>query len=679
VTPPGLLGAALLFWGWQTGSLAVGAVMAVLLEARHLVRSRWDLSRADFNRVSDLSAVLLVLIAIYQFAGTDAARAVLAILESLPLILLALVTCQVYSAAGTVDLSIFFWSMRRRANERPDTPGWPVDLTYPYVALALLAASAANVRGGTFFGGAVVLVGWSLWAARPRRYPVAVWMATLAVAVTLGWAGHIGLAAAQRAMERAAQGWLLDLLRHETDPFKTSTALGEVGEVKLSSRILLRVESAAGTRPPALLREATYNVYNAPAWYAIDAPFISVPPESDGATWKLAPLSSERGRVTVAAYLRRGKGVLPAPSGSRQLDDLLVVELAKNSLGSVRVAEGLGLVRYAARFADGTADGPPRSLDLVIPRSEQPAVERAAAELGLSDKSPEQALIAIRAWFSSRFRYARFLGARPEGVSPLADFFFRTRAGHCEYFATGTVMLLRAAGIPARYAIGYAVHEWSSFEGRFVVRANDAHAWTLAWVGGAWREIDTTPAEWVAAERDAAASWAPLGDLWSWATYLFSRWRWSEREDRLAGSVGWLLVPLIALLAWRLYRRRRVDTAPIRRATAPPPPHPGDDSAFYLVERRLSQLAFPRAPAESLSRWLARVEAARPPAVTTAALPALLALHYRYRFDPAGLDGDERSTLDTQARAWLAAHAAHAAAAHGGALDPLARLENPRS
>ena len=657
MTPPGLLGAALLFWGWQTGFLAVGVVMAALVEGRHLVRSRWDLSRTDFNRVSDLSAVLLVLIAIYQFVGTDAARAVLAILEWLPLTVLPLVTCQLYSTAGVVDLSIFFWSLRRRANEHPEEPGWPIDLTYPYVALALLSASAANVRTGAFFAGVVALAGWALWSARPRRYPAAVWIATLAVAVALGWAGHVGIAAAQRAMERVAQSWLLNLIRRDTDPFKSSTALGEIGEVKLSPRILLRVESANGTRPPGLLREASYNVYNAPTWYAVDATFSSVSPEADGATWKLGPPVLERGRVTVAAYLRRGKGVLPAPSGARQLDNLLVVELAKNPLGSLRVDEGLGLVRYAAHFGDGTADGPPRTLDLVVPRSEQAAVERAAAQLGLAGKTPEQAVIAVRAWFSSHFRYARFLGARPQGVSPLEDFFFRTRAGHCEYFATGTVLLLRAAGIPARYAIGYAVHEWSPLEGRWVVRANDAHAWTLAWVGGAWREIDTTPGEWISAERETASFWTPLGDLWSWATYLFSRWRWSEREDRLAGSIGWLLVPLIALLAWRLYRRRRVATGAARgAAVTAPPPRPGDDSAFYLVERRLAQLAFPRAPGESLVRWLARVESARPPAVTTAALPALLALHYRYRFDPAGLGAAELTELDTGAREWVAAH-----------------------
>jgi len=652
--PPGLLGAALVFWGWQTGFLTVGVVMATLVEGRHLVRSRWDLSRADFNRVSDLSAVLLVLIAIYQFVGTDAARAVLAILAWLPLTLFPLVICQLYSTAGAVDLSIFFWSLRRRANERPDEPGWPIDLTYPYVALAVLSASAANVRTGAFFAGAVVLASWALWSARPRRYPAAVWAATLAVAIGLGWAGHVGIAEAQRALERAAQSWLLDLIRRDTDPFKSSTALGEIGEVKLSSRILLRVESPDRVRPPALLREATYNVYNAPAWYAVDAPFVPVQPESDGATWKLGPGVVERGRVMVSAYLRRGKGVLPAPSGSRQLDELLVVELARNSLGAVRVDEGLGLVRYRARFGDGTADAPPRSLDLVIPRSEQAAVDRAAAQLGLAGQSPEQALVTVRAWFSSRFRYARFLGPRPRGVSPLADFFFRTRAGHCEYFATGTVMLLRAAGIPARYAIGYAVHEWSPLERRFIVRANDAHAWTLAWVGGAWREIDTTPGEWIAAERKTASFWTPLGDLWSWATYLFSRWRWSERDDRLTGAIGWLLVPLIALLAWRLYRRRRVATggAAVTPIGAASPPRPGADSAFYLVERRLAQLAFPRAPGEALARWLSRVGSASP-AVGTAPLPALLTLHYRYRFDPAGLDAAELADLDAGARAWV--------------------------
>jgi transglutaminase-like putative cysteine protease len=657
VTPPGLLGAALVFWGWQTGFVAVGVVMGALLEARHVLASRWALSRADFNRVSDFSAVLLVVVAIYEFVSTGTAHAVLAILEWLPLTLLPLVACQVYSTTGTVDRAIFFWSARRRASARPEDLGPRVDLTYPYVAMTVCAAGAASVRSGSYFLGVGVIAAWALWPVRSRRYPAAIWAATLALAVALGWAGHVAIAAAQQAAERVAQGWLLDWFSRETDPFQSSTALGEIGEIKLSPRIVVRVESPVGVPPPPLLRAAAYNVYNAPVWYAVDAPFTPIQPIGDAATWRVGPSAPERGRAIVSAYLPRGRGLLPAPTGVRQLEDLLVVRLAKNPLGALRVDEGIGLVRYAARFSDGPADAPPRSLDLVIPRSEQAALERAAAELELAGKRPAQAALAIRAWFGNSFRYSRFVRARRKDASALEDFFFRTRAGHCEYFATGTVLLLRAAGIPARYAIGYAVHEWSPFERRYVVRASDAHAWTLAWLGGAWREIDTTPPEWVAAEREAETS-GTLGDLWSWAAYAFSAWRWREPEDRLPGSIGWLLVPLLLFIGWRVYRRRRRPSVPAPTAATPPTWHPGDDSPFYEVEQRLSRLAFPRAPGEPLTRWLARVDAAQPSAVTTARLPALLELHYRYRFDPEGLDAGERETLERDSHTWLSSHPA---------------------
>jgi len=252
-----------------------------------------------------------------------------------------------------------------------------------------------------------------------------------------------------------------------------------------------------------------------------------------------------------------------------------------------------------------------------------------------------------------RFKYSRFLQGSAVGVSPLEDFLLRTRAGHCEYFATATVHLLRAAGIPARYAVGYAVHEWSALERRYLVRASDAHSWALAWVDGAWHEIDTTPPEWMA---DAEASMLrPLSDLWSWVSFGFARWRWGERDDRLTTSVGWLLVPLLAMLGWRLYYRRRVSARP--PAPGPPavPPR-GADSEFYLVERRLHALTFARAPGEPVSAWLARIDAARIPGVSVAPLAPLLALHYRYRFDPAGLPAADRDVLAASARGWLARH-----------------------
>ena len=79
--PPFVIGAALLFWGWQTGSLVAGLAMALALEARAVVSSRWDLGRGDFNRASDLSAVLLVLMAVYQALANESARAVTGIIQ----------------------------------------------------------------------------------------------------------------------------------------------------------------------------------------------------------------------------------------------------------------------------------------------------------------------------------------------------------------------------------------------------------------------------------------------------------------------------------------------------------------------------------------------------------------------------------------------------------------------
>ena len=95
-----MIGAALVFWGWQTGFLVAGVVMAAIIEARGLVGVRWDLSRTDFNRISDVSAVLLALIAVYQVLGNDSARAVLGILQWLPLIIFPLVACQLRGLDG---------------------------------------------------------------------------------------------------------------------------------------------------------------------------------------------------------------------------------------------------------------------------------------------------------------------------------------------------------------------------------------------------------------------------------------------------------------------------------------------------------------------------------------------------------------------------------------------------
>ena len=52
----------------------------------------------------------------------------------------------------------------------------------------------------------------------------------------------------------------------------------------------------------------------------------------------------------------------------------------------------------------------------------------------------------------------------------------RPHAGFCEQFASAEVVLLRAAGVPARLATGFA-HGVPDADGRRLFRASDAHAW----------------------------------------------------------------------------------------------------------------------------------------------------------------------------------------------------------
>ncbi|MGH8058361.1 MAG: transglutaminase-like domain-containing protein, partial [Candidatus Entotheonellia bacterium] len=70
-TPPGLLGAAVLFWGWHSGFLLPAAILAALLEASRLVPWRWDFSRADLNRISDLCTIVFLGMAGYLVVTRD--------------------------------------------------------------------------------------------------------------------------------------------------------------------------------------------------------------------------------------------------------------------------------------------------------------------------------------------------------------------------------------------------------------------------------------------------------------------------------------------------------------------------------------------------------------------------------------------------------------------------------
>jgi hypothetical protein len=313
------------------------------------------------------------------------------------------------------------------------------------------------------------------------------------------------------------------------------------------------------------------------------------------------------------------------------------ISMHRNSLGSVHVDVGTDWLQYRAEGTAGAETGaPPTVPDSILPSAERAVFERVAMELGLRDVPAEEAVRRVERHFVD-FNYSLYRDHRPpDGETALGEFMTRTRSGHCEYFGAATALLLRAAGIPARYATGYAVEERSALEDAYIVRSRHAHAWARAWVGGRWIDIDTTPPDWVAEEAGQAPFWQGLADLARWAGF-----RWTMREEFKASDAWYgVLVVLALILAWRMFGGRRVARNSESGSRAARERYPGEDSEFYAVEKSLAA----RAEGETQAAWLDRISSGLAPAQLQNLRDALR-LHQRYRFDPEGLGAAERNQL----------------------------------
>jgi transglutaminase-like putative cysteine protease len=132
---------------------------------------------------------------------------------------------------------------------------------------------------------------------------------------------------------------------------------------------------------------------------------------------------------------------------------------------------------------------------------------------------------AIERYFESGFAYTTELPATRREAT-LEHFLFHRRAGHCEYYSSAMVVLLRAAGIEARNVTGFAGGEWGRGDSYLAVTQNQAHSWVEAWLPEyGWVRSDPTPAAGEAA-RGAAGSGiaAPAWALRLWLSGMEHRW-----------------------------------------------------------------------------------------------------------------------------------------------------------
>jgi hypothetical protein len=141
----------------------------------------------------------------------------------------------------------------------------------------------------------------------------------------------------------------------------------------------------------------------------------------------------------------------------------------------------------------------------------------------------------------------------------MVDYFlFDLQQGYCDYYATSMVVLARAAGLPARMAVGYASGAYDSANNRYIVTEADAHSWPeIYFPEYGWIPFEPTAAQPVNALSEApempdiAETLPPLTST-ERTSFLWTAW-WLVPSTILmtlfAGVTGWFIVD-----SWRLQR-----------------------------------------------------------------------------------------------------------------------------
>lgn len=243
------------------------------------------------------------------------------------------------------------------------------------------------------------------------------------------------------------------------------------------------------------------------------------------------------------------------------------------------------------------------------------------------------------------------------------EFWFDRKAGFCEHITSAFVVLMRAMNVPARVVTGYQGGAPNPFDGYWVVRQRDAHAWAEVWLDKrGWVRVDPTAVvapgrtatlERLAQPRGAIASamenvspnlahmvrssWEAMNNGWNQWILNYTQSRQLNLLRNLGfSSPSWadlarvliMVVVLVALGAalWSWWDRiqhdpwlrllarvrKRLGQAGLEVGAATPP-----REIARLVTTHFGQ------DARGLADWLLKLEAQRYARVPAASLPAL--------------------------------------------------------
>ena len=377
--------------------------------------------------------------------------------------------------------------------------------------------------------------------------------------------------------------------------------------------------------------------------------------ELDGRRWSISPLTPPRNTVrwnrgsvrfrplAAECYVAPSPtGIIPLPYGEGELETVGGLDL-RNGRGAgvrftmpVRQTTTIRLALTPSPLEREPAPLATRRALLTATGTDSPGALAWSLREVPGDPPPEQ--LADR--LTARLRTFRYTLDNPSGgaANPTEDFLLRTRAGHCEYFASALALMLRQRGIPSRVVNGYRLGPWLEGGGYFLVTQSEAHSWVEYYdaSAGGWRSADPTPA----APPSALGAPGLSATLARWSDAV--RFQWDRHvvlfsdQDQVAG-LDWLQARMRAMSGWRprmpgrgpvlagagvvlagmllLRFRKRLGLRWVRRTAGP-----GALRELRPLIRRVGDTC-PPLPGETAKAWLLRLALARP--ARKAALEAL--------------------------------------------------------
>ncbi|MEO8196553.1 MAG: DUF3488 and transglutaminase-like domain-containing protein [Thermoanaerobaculia bacterium] len=276
--------------------------------------------------------------------------------------------------------------------------------------------------------------------------------------------------------------------------FSDAMSLDLIGRIRDNRQIAMRLTFSGASSPPGAMRfkAATYDIWQGRTWRrsGVSRTLRRNPREG---SFRLA--SADRaGAVQIALEPLRSTSLI-VPMETLAVDlDLAVLDLDGGGALSLKGMPGAVLdYRVELGSAEVSLADPPGPADTALDLGGvTPPIAALAAEWAGSGTPGERAQRIERHLLFDYGYTLEFIGRG--GDRPIEYFLLEAKRGHCEYFASAMVLLLRAQGIPARLVTGFLGAEYAPWERAWVVRQSNAHAWVEGYLPDAgWRIFDPTP------------------------------------------------------------------------------------------------------------------------------------------------------------------------------------------